>query len=311
MIENLAQQRGLIPEVVDALAEQQRVYERQPVLPVHSSSQFWALQTPVKEVPRNPYTYQEVYDRLRFYDRQEPIDAILRWLEEALPTDRLILHGQRRVGKTSLAKYLIHEILPERSVAQPVWIDFQDLTQFTAQSIVHKLILEPVQRAGMLYEETLPAAIMALTNGNPYLIQVLCHELLQRVIKLHRMNVTADDLNHVVNLFTSEKDGSRIFHHFVHYLKPVEKIILAAIAHSSSDGDWVNIADVLMLIRHKEERLPTEVLSSSIKELERQGILALRSIDQKEQIRIPFNLFCNYVAECIDIQGAIEEWKTD
>jgi GTP pyrophosphokinase len=396
-----------------------------------SPSQFWALQTPVKEVQRNPYTYQEVYDRLRFYDRQEPIDAILRWLDETPPTDRLILHGQRRVGKTSLAKYLIHEILPECRVARPVWIDFQDLTRFTAQSIVqlivqsvydvlqkplplqgmgeeptlwlnraleeaiserhasrllliidefnalldaeqkghlspvvfanlrsvmskrrdlnwllivqdthfqnpaswgsvaplfqqsrplhllhldphwaNKLILEPAQRAGMLYEEALPAAIMALTNGNPYLIQVLCHELLQRVIKLHRMNITADDLNHVVNLFTSEKDGSRIFHHFVHCLKPIEKIVLAAIAHSSSDGDWVNIADVLPLIRHKEERLLTEVLRSTIKGLERQGILALRSILQKEQIRIPIHLFCNYVAECIDIQGAIEEWKT-
>ncbi len=396
-----------------------------------SPSQSRALHTPVKEVQRNPYTYQEVYDRLRFYDRQEPIDVVLRWLEEAPPTDRLILHGQRRVGKTSLAKYLIHEILPERRVAQPVWIDFQDLTQFTAQSIVqlivqavydalkkapplqhigeeptlwlnraleeaaaqrrasrlfllidefnvlldaeqkghlspvvfanlrsvmskrrdlnwllivqdthfqnpaswgsaaplfqqsrplhllhldphwaNKLILEPAQRAGMLYEETLPAAIMALTDGNPYLLQVLCHELLQRVIKLHRMNITADDLNHVVNLFTGEKDGSRIFHHFVHYLKPIEKIVLSAIAHSSGDGDWVNIADVLMLIGHKEERPPTEVLCSTIKGLERQGILALRSIDQKEQIRIPINLFCNYVAECIDIQGAIEAWKT-
>jgi hypothetical protein len=128
-------------------------------------------------------------------------------------------------------------------------------------------------------------------------------------MKQHRVNITADDLKHVVNLLTSETGGSRIFHHFVHYLKPVEKIILAAIA--SSDGDWMDIADVLRQIQQKEKRLRPEMLRSTIKGLERQGILALRSIDQKEQLCIPINLFRDYASECIDMQDAIAFWNTN
>src|SRR5207302_5833587 len=91
-----------------------------------SPSQLLSLSPGVKRDQHNPYTYQEVYDRLMFYDRESSIDTILKWLKEPPPTRRLILHGQRRVGKTSLAKYLMHEILPEQRMAQPVWIDFQD-----------------------------------------------------------------------------------------------------------------------------------------------------------------------------------------
>jgi (p)ppGpp synthase/HD superfamily hydrolase len=83
----------------------------------------------------NPYTSEEVYQRDIFYNRQELLDSLIEWLRVPPPADPMILHGQRRVGKTSLVKYLIHEYLPPLRLVQPVFIDLQALTQFTSQNI--------------------------------------------------------------------------------------------------------------------------------------------------------------------------------
>ena len=100
-----------------------------------SPAQRLALQSPGSHPPPNPYGVQEVYDRWMFYDREEPISRIQSWLARPSPTHPLILHGQRRVGKSSLARYLMNEVLPAEGVVLPVFVDLQGLSGFGPQNL--------------------------------------------------------------------------------------------------------------------------------------------------------------------------------
>jgi guanosine-3',5'-bis(diphosphate) 3'-pyrophosphohydrolase len=388
------------------------------------------LKSSLQKDQSNPYTYQEVYDRLMFYDREAYISTILKWLREPVPTKPLILHGQRRVGKTSLAKYVMYEILPQQHLAQAIWIDFQDLSQFSAQNIANcfvqsvyealqkpiphqqaweepmlwlnraleeavkqlrnhrlliildefnvlldmerrghldpivfsnlrsilskrrdlnwfllvqdthfrdpdyfesagtlfqqsptlqlthldplwanKLITEPAERSGIQYEDAVSATILDLTDGNPFLIQVLCYELLKRAMKQERTNITGVDLDQVVNLITSVADGPRIFHHFVNYLGGIQKIVLTAVAHSPHSREWVDVSEIMTQLQRREKRLRQEALYNALELLERKGMLALRGNAHSEQVSIPIKLFQKYVEDCMDLKTAIEEWR--
>lgn len=88
----------------------------------------------------NPYTSEEVYTRDIFFDRQELLDSILSWLKEPPPYQPMILHGQRRVGKTSLVMYLIHEFLPAHRLTHAVLVDFQELSEFAPKNIAGLIV---------------------------------------------------------------------------------------------------------------------------------------------------------------------------
>lgn len=83
----------------------------------------------------NPYMQQEVHDRRIFFDRDEPIRILMKWLETPRPTHWFVLHGQRRVGKTSLANHLALEILPGRPFL-PVYVDLQGLGGGTSEQVL-------------------------------------------------------------------------------------------------------------------------------------------------------------------------------
>jgi guanosine-3',5'-bis(diphosphate) 3'-pyrophosphohydrolase len=89
----------------------------------------------------NPYTSEEVYHRGIFFNRQELLSEILWWLrDERTPRQTMILHGQRRVGKTSLVKHLISEYLPQYRFIYPVFVDLQGLDAYTSVDIASFIV---------------------------------------------------------------------------------------------------------------------------------------------------------------------------
>lgn len=88
----------------------------------------------------NPYTSEEVYHRGIFFNRQELLSEILWWLREPGPRQTMILHGQRRVGKTSLVKHLIHEHLTQYRFIHPVFVDMQGLDAYTSAYIAALIV---------------------------------------------------------------------------------------------------------------------------------------------------------------------------
>jgi guanosine-3',5'-bis(diphosphate) 3'-pyrophosphohydrolase len=105
-----------------------------------SPAQRLALTPHLKELSPNPYTAHEVYDRVMFYDREEQISDLLEWLREAPPTRWLVLHGQRRVGKTSLVRYLMHHVLPPLSMVTTIFIDLQSISQWEPRNLSRAIL---------------------------------------------------------------------------------------------------------------------------------------------------------------------------
>lgn len=98
----------------------------QPVSLLRQDALFGTSVTAEKHVP-NPYRRNEVYGRDMFYDRHEQIRSVKDWLIKSHAPRCLVIHGQRRVGKTSLAKHLTEEALRSEKVI-PLYVDVQGFT---------------------------------------------------------------------------------------------------------------------------------------------------------------------------------------
>lgn len=101
-----------------------------------TAAQRLSLSQPAHASLPNPYTEHEVDDRQEFYDRVEIISDIKNWLNPGKAT-WMILHGQRRVGKSSLAKYLINEVLSRSQSVVAVYVTLQSLSSFETENITN------------------------------------------------------------------------------------------------------------------------------------------------------------------------------
>lgn len=99
----------------------------------------------------NPYGLQEVWKAGQFINRESQVDQLTQWLSGGRPTEWMVLHGHKRVGKSSLAKYLIHEHLAKNSIGRhviPVYIDFQGLPRWNSQSLAESILHEVYRALG-------------------------------------------------------------------------------------------------------------------------------------------------------------------
>ena len=402
-----------------------------------SPGQALALEVPSTGQVRNPYSLDEVYTIGSFYDRETLINDIVMWLMGPLPSTMLILHGQRRVGKSSLLLYLTREILPRKPLAVPVLLDLQnisgriemaqladyilrevclalprhahlvderardeepaswlnrnlesivgeledrrlllmidefdvlmdkdavqgvdvrifdnlravitqrsDINWLLVVSDVHysdpeswphagrllqkgtslvvpnldiqwayKLILEPIRNCGLVIaddnplecarcvaqlenptscEYCLPRAIFQLTAGNPYFIQILCHELVDRVRRQKRTRIEAKDLEYVVQLALN--DGKRCFDHFLRNLGDSRRrAVLAAIAANSRPGEWIDRSVPTSLLVQTAQAFSAEAVQVTLQALARLGVIEVKA----DHVRMSHGLFHRWVA---------------
>jgi (p)ppGpp synthase/HD superfamily hydrolase len=378
----------------------------------------------------NPYTTEEVYTRGSFYDREEPLDFLLKWLDEPLPASSMILHGQRRVGKTSLVKYLINEFLTPRHSILPIYITFQNVDVSSTNSIIfdiakcvadavpqpvsgpggggaitwlndvlhkaskryprvlivldelnvlmdlekegkldsniydnlrglmaehrsvnwlrviqdthffdpslwlsagtlmsnprefqlrhldldwsRKLIVEPTKKCGITLqsEKRLIGDILELTSGSPYLINLICFELVNRVRNLRRSNITPQDLEHVVNRVIFE--GDRFFDHFLRNLTGIKRVVMAAVATVCTTAEPRDDSDVIDLINHETNSIDTVTMRKVLQDLAKEGLIEL-SADAWALLprpSIPVGIFRRFVRNNLDLRKTIEELNT-
>ncbi len=393
-----------------------------------SSAQRLTFQSPAYKRLINPYTTQEVYDRWMFHDREQPVAAISDWLAETGPTQPLILHGHRRVGKSSLARYLEYEVLPPQGQVVAVFVDlhgFSDgtperfaahlvdriafslnrqgafvppprradedpilwleralvhavahlrgkrlllmLDEFNAliereprkrvnpvlfrnlRSVMHahrdvkwllivqevqyqdplswgsagvllqetrqigldylaadwarKLILGPAQRCGYTYADAdLPDQILHLTQGSPYLIQIVCFHLVERARTYNRTNLTQEDLDQAVK--ETKRQGGGYLHHFIEHLTPFQRSVLAALAHTEAAGAWVDTVVLAAQIRPRMRGQVVHRLEAALVDLHRRGMIARRTTGALAQVSIPLGLFHAWIRHALSVAGA-------
>lgn len=74
----------------------------------------------------NPYTFGPPVSGDRLYGRKKEIDSVLNALE-AKDNTPILLHGQRRVGKSSILLHLHREVFPKRGIAS-ISVDIHNVT---------------------------------------------------------------------------------------------------------------------------------------------------------------------------------------
>ena len=88
----------------------------------------------------NPYKQTDVYKRNEFYDREKPVAEILRWLQDKSANYWLVLHGQRRIGKTSLVEHMAYTVLQENGLAFPAYVDLLALENGTFEALARQTL---------------------------------------------------------------------------------------------------------------------------------------------------------------------------
>jgi guanosine-3',5'-bis(diphosphate) 3'-pyrophosphohydrolase len=378
----------------------------------------------------NPYTAEEVYHRGIFFNRQELLSDILWWLREPPPRETMILHGQRRVGKTSLVKHLIREYLIQYRLAQPVFVDLQGLDGYSsgdvAAFIVRKVfegseqsapprehdeppwiwadraLTEAVRRherllividefnflidaerngsldvkiydnlrflmnahrdinwllvvqdthfldrelwlsAGALFQRTrtLPVRhlerdwanvlifeparkcgvvprnkmqmlnrVMRLTTGNPFLIHLLCWELVERAKRLKRPIVDHKDLAAAAAVVLHA--GQRNFAHFNKNLIGIREVVMAAVATALRNRKSAPEVEIFKMLEEAAPEIRAEVVEKSLMALAVEGQLAFKCWREggERRVTIPIELFRQFITRDLNLPDAVEKWR--
>ena len=81
--------------------------------------------------PINPYTEQQIFADWMFFDREGLLRDLMTWLEPENPRRYLIVHGLSGMGKTELARRLMHQRIRGRNDVSASLIDLQWLAHFS------------------------------------------------------------------------------------------------------------------------------------------------------------------------------------
>ena len=377
----------------------------------------------------NPYTSEEVYQRDIFYDRQDLLDSLLKWLQEPPPIDAMILHGQRRVGKTSLVKYLMLEYLPPYRLVQTVFVTLQSLSEFhphnlaglivrgvfkeirqtapsqefgeepmewlgraldearrfaprlliiidelnvlidleregKAEAVLYnnlrsvmnsqrsvnwllvvqdthffdrdmwrgagillqkarklsikhldkdwtrRLVLEPTRRCGLAPqdEQLVIDEVLRLTAGSPFLIQLICLEIVDQARRHHRSVITRDSLKAASEAVKHE--GQRWFFHFLQNLKGLREIVMAAVSVALGAHNSVDEMKIIHEVRTKASEISPKAIRQTLVRLAQEGLIAVHTDGKtnKRQISIPIGLFKNFLESELDVDRAVQRW---
>lgn len=381
-------------------------------------------------LPPNPYTSEEVYTRDIFYDRQELLDIFLEWLREPPPTKPMILHGQRRVGKTSLVMYLRNEYLPAYRLVQSVLVNFQDLSGFAPQNVAglivrtifrdirqsappqeegeepmewlsrsldealkyyprllviidefnvlidieresqtnslvynnlravmsaqrtvnwllvvqdthffdremwrgagvlfqkakkhavehldrnwsRRLILEPARKCGIAPqdEKAMIDEVLRLTAGSPFLIHLICRELVDRARRQGRTIITTADLKAASDIVIHE--GERWFFHFMQNLTALRELVMAAVTFALRDENDSDESQVIKLTRAKAPEITIKTVRHTLVELAKEGLISIQTKDDNRtrRISIQIGLFKIFLSDKMDIDKSLAKWR--
>jgi hypothetical protein len=170
----------------------------------------------------NPYDESAVFQRYTFYDREEQAQRVESWLKEPIPTRVMILHGQRRVGKSSLAKFLMIDVGPAKNLAAPVYIDLHGLSAFAPIDVARYLLGRVFETLGLPppAHESLEEPTVWLSRG----LQSAVEHLGDR-----RLLLIIDEFNYLLDL---EQDGK---------VDPVVFYNLRAVIGERRDLHWLMI----------------------------------------------------------------------
>jgi len=385
-------------------------------VPLSISQEFPHLKP--EYIPENPYIEREVFNRYNFFDREIETKKILTWLHGKEHSGWLLLHGQRRIGKSSLAKYLSYEILHRSPIARPIYVTLQSLSRFDSQNFSNfiadavyreirqevpvqmtieepamwlkriledavqilggnqiliiidefnvlleaearneldfvlfsnlralfqenipvrwmmivqdnefqdrklwggasaifqqantvplnnlapgyadKLICEPIKNCNSYFSsERIPKEIYKLSSGNPFIIKLICYQLVEISRKNRQPRISLEDLNYAKNVVLAQ--GDRYFDHYLRNLNSKKIAILSFLSFRTEKQEWCNISELKTSFCNLSDNTDLDEINRQIASLFRQGII---DIDERNNlIRIRIGLFSLFLQQSSD-----------
>jgi len=179
------------------------------------------------------------------------------------------------------------------------------------------LIKKPVE-GFLAYEDSAVGRIEAATAGNPYYIQLICFNLVERMNREKRNTATIVDVNEVIRELL--QFGSSYFEHLWRRLEPLENILLACLAESTDPASdrWVGYVEILDQMRQLEKRYDVKLalteegtLLRVTKILRDRGVIEERRREEEIVFRIRVDLFREWFKVYQPIERTVKEVLAD
>jgi tetratricopeptide (TPR) repeat protein len=129
------------------------------------------------------------------------------------------------------------------------------------QSSARRLITEPATGT-VTFTDAAVAKLLTLTAGHPYMLQLLCYELFDRITRSGRDSVLVADVNDDL-LMTAMELGMGGLAWFWDEFPPAERFLLSAIAHLTHDGQPATLRQIARALGEHGVRLQGMELSTA------------------------------------------------
>lgn len=129
------------------------------------------------------------------------------------------------------------------------------------RTAARRLVTEPA--TGVLsYADAAVAQLLDLTTGHPYMLQLVCYELFERMARSGRDTVLPDDINDDL-LGAAMELGMGGLAWFWDEFPPAERFILSAIAHLTANGQPATLRQIARALGEHGVRLQGMELSTA------------------------------------------------
>jgi hypothetical protein len=174
-----------------------------------------------------------------------------------------------------------------------------------------KLILEPARKCGIIPqdEDYVTSEMLRLTAGSPYLIHLLCREMVEKARSEGRSTITVDDLTVAADIVTHE--GPCNFDHFIKNLVDRRKVVMAAVATVLQGKEIAREQEVIDLLARKARRIDQAAVRKVLVDLAKEGLINIWKTepDNTPMLTIHIGLFRRFITNYLNLDEAIEQWR--
>lgn len=142
---------------------------------------------------------------------------------------------------------------------------------FLSEGAARALIVKPVAKHGLLYDDLALDKMIRVTAGHPYFLQLICHALVNRANRDKRTYLTIRDVNDT--LAELVELGEAHFAFLWEQSSPAEQLILAALIRLLAKTPTVTAAQIVELLIERGRNLEVQGVREALRRLTERGIL--------------------------------------
>lgn len=193
---------------------------------------------------------------------------------------------------------------------------FITVGHMSAEEAEH-LVRKPVE-GFLTYDDSAVERIRVATAGNPYYIQLICFNLVERMNRQKRNVATIVDVNKVIEELL--QFGKSYFEHLWRRSEPLENILLACLADLAKPANnrWVGYAEILDRIRQigKENNIKLALAEEGMllrvtKTLRDRSVIEERRREEEMDFRIRVDLFREWFKTYQPLERTVKEMLAD